>query len=192
MIKINDKYFDTFIDKNRILSEVAQLATFLNSDYKGQEVIFISVLNGSFMFTSDLMKNIDLDCEVSFIKVKSYSGTSSTGEVNEIIGLTSSITNKHIVILEDIVDSGLTLDKIKKLITKENPKSLKTCALMFKPEAFKGEFKPEYIGFSIANEFVVGYGMDYNEKGRNLEDIYLLNKEEVQVKMKSPSLVEIN
>ncbi len=192
MIKINDKYFDTFIDKNRILSEVERLATFLNSDYKSQEVIFISVLNGSFMFTSDLMKNIDLDCEVSFIKVKSYSGTSSTGDVNEIIGLTSSIADKHIIILEDIIDSGLTLDKIKKIITKENPKSLKTCALMFKPEAFKGEFKPEYIGFSIANEFVVGYGMDYNEKGRNLEDIYLLNNEANQVKTKSPSLVEIN
>ena len=144
------------------------------------------------MFTSDLMKNIDLDCEVSFVKVKSYSGTTSTGEVNEIIGMTSSVSNKHVVILEDIVDSGLTLDKIKLLIAKENPKSLKTCALMFKPEAFKGQYKPEYIGFSIANEFVVGYGMDYNEKGRNLEDIYLLNKEEVQVKMKSPSLVEIN
>ena len=192
MIQINEKKFDAFIDNNRIINEVERLACVLNSDYEGQEVVFISVLNGSFMFTSDLMKKINLTCEVAFIKVKSYSGTSSTGEVNEIIGLTSSIGNKHVIILEDIVDSGLTLDKIKKIIAKENPRSLTTCTLLFKPEAFKGEVKPEYIGFSIANEFVVGYGMDYNEKGRNLEDIYLLNQEVDAFKRTSPSLVEIN
>jgi hypoxanthine phosphoribosyltransferase len=120
------------------------------------------------------MKNVDLNCEISFVKVSSYEGTKSTGKVNELIGLNSLITNKHVVILEDIVDTGLTIERIVPSIEEKNPLSIQICTLLFKEEAFKGITPPKYIGFTIPNKFVVGYGLDFNEKGRNLDEIYQL------------------
>lgn len=172
MIQVLDKSFDVFITAEEIQAEVKSLASEINRDYEGKDVIFLSVLNGAFMFASDLMKNIDIPCEISFVKMSSYVGTSSTGEVNELIGLGVDIENKHVVIVEDIVDTGITIDKIVKLLEVENPASFKVCTLLYKPDAFKGNRKPDYVGFSIPNAFVVGYGLDYNEKGRNLDQIY--------------------
>ena len=176
MIQINDKYFDVFINKEDIQKKIKGLASVINADYKGKEVIFIAVLNGSFMFASDLMKSVDLDSEISFMKVSSYVGTSSMGRVDELIGLNADVSNKHVVIIEDIVDTGITIDKITSLLTIENPLSINTCTLLFKPDAFKGKEKPLYVGFEIANNFVVGFGLDYDEKGRNLDEIYQLKE----------------
>jgi hypoxanthine phosphoribosyltransferase len=176
VVKINDKYFDVFLNREEIKSKISSLSTIINADYCGKDVLFIAVLNGSFMFASDLMKCIDLDSEISFVKVSSYVGTSSLGRVDELIGLNADVSNKHVIILEDIVDTGITIDKIITLLTVGNPLSIKTCTLLYKPEAFKGKEKPAYIGFEIPNKFVVGYGLDYDEKGRNFDEIYQLKE----------------
>ena len=129
------------------------------------------------MFTADLMKAIDLDCEVSFIKMSSYHGTSSTGTVEELIGLNTNVSGKHVIIVEDIVDTGITIDKIITLVDAHNPGSIGICTLLYKPDAFQGKNKPNYIGFTIPNVFVVGYGLDYNQHGRNLDAIYQIRNE---------------
>lgn len=174
MLQIHDKTFEVFIRGEEIQKEILSLANTLNQEYEGKEVIFISVLNGSFMFTADLMKRITIPCEISFIKVSSYQGMNTSGRVDEVIGLNTSIKNKHIIILEDIVDTGITMDKVMTLLSAEHPASIKITTLLYKPEAFKGKHKPDFVGFSIPNSFVVGYGLDYNEHGRNTEHIYQL------------------
>lgn len=174
MLQIHDKTFEVFIRGEEIQKEILTLANILNQEYEGKEVIFISVLNGSFMFTADLMKRITIPCEISFIKVSSYQGMNTSGRVDEVIGLNTSIKNKHVIILEDIVDTGITMDKVMTLLSAEHPASIKITTLLYKPEAFKGKHKPDFVGFSIPNSFVVGYGLDYNEHGRNTEHIYQL------------------
>ncbi len=174
VLHIHDKSFEIFIRSEEILAEIDALATAINTDYAGKEVIFISVLNGAFMFTSDLMKRITLPCEVSFVKVSSYQGMNTSGRVDEVIGLNTSIKGKHVIILEDIVDTGITMDKLFTLLSVDHPESIEIATLLYKPEAFKGKHVPTYIGFSIPNSFVVGYGLDYNEFGRNAEHIYQL------------------
>ncbi len=176
MIQIRDKHFVPFIKAAEIKAEVSSLAKMLNKEYDGKDVIFIAILNGSFMFASDLFKEIDLPSGISFIKVSSYSGMNTTGRVDEIIGLTTDIKDKHVVILEDIVDTGITIEKVKKLMWSEKPASIETCTLLFKPEAFQEKEIPKFIGFSIPNRFVVGYGLDYDELGRNLGEIYQLKE----------------
>lgn len=172
MIKVLDKEFDVFIPSSEIASEIKTLAGQLNQDYNGKEVVFIAVLNGAFMFASDLFKQIELQAEISFVKVSSYVGTSTSGRVDELIGLNTSIQGKDVVILEDIVDTGITIDKVVTLLKSDAPTSIKICTLLFKPDAFVGKTPPDYVGFSIPNKFVLGYGLDYNEKGRNLNSIY--------------------
>lgn len=174
MLQIHDKTFEIFIGKDEIQSEIKSLGKQITADYEGKEVVFIAILNGSFMFASDLMKSVKLPCEVSFIKVSSYHGTNTTGRVDEVIGLNTSIAGKHVVLVEDIVDTGITMDKVHTLLDSEDPASIEIVSLLYKPEAFKGKHVPKYIGFSIPNKFVVGYGLDYNEHGRNTEDIYQL------------------
>lgn len=174
MIQILDKTFEIFITPEQIQEGIQALAQQLNKDYAGKDVIFIAVLNGSFMFAGDLFKKIDLPCEISFVKVSSYHGTNSSGRVDELIGLSTDITNKHVVIVEDIVDTGITIDKIFTLLRAHEPSSVNVATLLYKPDAFKGKNAPQYAGFTIPNKFVVGYGLDYNEKGRNLEAIYQL------------------
>jgi hypoxanthine phosphoribosyltransferase len=176
MIRLNDKQFEVFIREEEIRKEVVALAERINHDYQGKEVTFLAILNGSFMFASDLIKLIDLSCEISFVKVSSYNGTASKGRVDELIGLSSPVSNKHIIILEDIVDTGITVDKIVSLLHKEDAASIKVCSLLYKPAAFKGKTEPDYVGFSIPNAFVVGYGLDYDEKGRNLKEIYQIKE----------------
>lgn len=169
---IKDKDFKLYITEKGIQTSIQQVAKQLNNDYKNKNVIFIGVLNGAFMFACDLFKNIDLKCEISFVKVKSYTGTASIGKVHEIIGLTTDIKDKHIVILEDIVDTGLTLNKLYSMIEMHEPKSVEVATLLFKPTAFSGKKKPKYVGMEIENKFIVGYGLDYLEEGRNTKDIY--------------------
>lgn len=176
MIQVLDKNFEEFITRDEIQMEVESLAEQISIDFTGKEVVFIAVLNGSFMFASDLMKSISIESEISFIKMSSYLGTSTTGTVNELIGLNNDLTGKSVIILEDIIDTGITIDQIMVLLKMEGAKEVKICSLLYKPTAFKGTHKPDYIGFSISNSFVVGYGLDYNEKGRNLDSIFKIKE----------------
>jgi hypoxanthine phosphoribosyltransferase len=172
MIRIDDKNFETFITHEEILKEVNSLGKTLSSDYEGKEVVFVVVLNGAFMFASDLMKSTNLPCDVTFVKVSSYEGMESTNKITESIGLSTDISGKHVVLIEDIVDTGNTITYLKGLLGKLDPASVEICTLLYKPEAYKGTFDIKYIGFTIPNAFVVGYGLDYNGKGRNLNTIY--------------------
>lgn len=178
MVTIGDKIFEIFLTDDEILQETTSLGKQLSADYEEKDIVFIAVLNGAFMFAADLMKNISIPAEISFVKVSSYTGLTNSEEVKELIGLNTKIEGKHVVLIEDIVDTGNTIDKLLISLEKENPLSVKVCTLLYKPEAFKGIHKPDYVGFSIPNAFVVGYGLDYNELGRNLKAIYQLKKEE--------------
>jgi len=177
VIRILDKSFDVFIEEDKLQAEIRSLADHINKDFEGQEVLFIAVLNGAFMFAADLMKSISLECEISFVKMSSYKGVQSTGEVNELIGLNVDLKGKKVILLEDIVDTGLTMDKILSLVESHEPSSVKICTLLYKPTAFKGKNEPHYIGFSIPDAFVVGYGLDYNERGRNLGSVYQIKND---------------
>lgn len=171
-IQVNDKIFVPFLKAETIQDEIKVLAKQLNNDYQGKKVIFVAILNGAFMFAADLLKEINLDCEITFVKVSSYKGSTSTGRVDELIGLNSDLADKDVIIVEDIVDTGITIDKIHKLIELQLPKSLKICTLLYKKEAHQGRVDPDYVAFEIENKFVVGYGLDYDEAGRNLKEIY--------------------
>lgn len=172
MIQVLDKSFEEFITRDEIDRKIQSLGKTLNETYAGKEVVFLAVLNGAFMFASDLMKEVSLDCEISFVKMSSYQGTKTTGMVEELIGLNTEIRNKHVIIIEDIVDTGNTIDKINSLLEGREAASISVCTMLYKPDAYKGDKAPEYVGFSIPNAFVVGYGLDYDEKGRNLDAIY--------------------
>lgn len=175
-IHLIDKTFVPYLSEEKILSRVKDIGAELRSNYASENVLFLSVLNGSFMFTSDLMKSIDGEVELSFIKLSSYDGTQSSGEVHELIGLNQNIQGRHVVVLEDIVDTGLTVQRVIKLLKMQNPQSIEVCTLLYKPDAFKGDIAPKYFGFKIPNKFVVGYGLDYNELGRNFKEIYQLKE----------------
>lgn len=174
MLQLHDKTFEIFIQEEAILTEIRSMADKLNNDYAGKDVVFIAVLNGAFMFAADLMKHIGFDAEISFVKMSSYHGLNSTGRVDEVIGLNRPIKGKHVVVLEDIVDTGVTMEKLFSLLQAEQPQSVEIATLLYKPAAFKGKHTPKYIGFSIPDKFVVGYGLDYNEFGRNTKHIYQL------------------
>ncbi|HLW39551.1 MAG TPA: hypoxanthine phosphoribosyltransferase [Brumimicrobium sp.] len=171
-MQVKDKTFKLYISEKEIKEAIHKVAQQINVDYKGKKVTFLGVLNGAFMFASDLLKEVDLTCEVSFVKLSSYKGTASTGKVHELVGLTTDIKDKHVIILEDIVDSGLTLDKLYSMISLHSTKSVEVATMLYKPEAFKGKIPPKYIGIEIENKFIVGYGLDYQEEGRNTKAIY--------------------
>ena len=175
-IHLKDKTFVPYISEDKILSRIKELGQELCLDYGTENILFLSVLNGSFMFTSDLMKEVTGDVELSFIKLSAYVGTSTTGEVHELIGLNQDIEGKKIVILEDIVDTGLTVDRVRTMLKMQNPSSVEVCTLLYKPDAFRGDSVPKYFGFEIPNKFVVGYGLDYDQLGRNLKEIYQLKE----------------
>jgi hypoxanthine phosphoribosyltransferase len=176
-VRIKDKTFELFISEIEIERAVKQIAERLTQDYSGKEVIFVGVMNGAFMFVADLLKKIPFDCEVSFVKLASYHGMQTSGSVHELIGLVNNLYGKHVVILEDIVDTGLTLDKIYSMIDADVPASLEVACLLYKPSAFLGKHAPKYVGIEIENVFVVGYGLDYDEFGRNTKEIYKLKEE---------------
>jgi hypoxanthine phosphoribosyltransferase len=175
-VQIHDKLFSLFISEEEIFAEVKKMAKQLETDYHGKDILLIAILNGAFMFASDIIKSIKRDAEITFVKVSSYKGTQTTGRVDELIGLNNQMENRHVIVIEDIVDTGITIDKVVSLIKANDPASVEVCTLLFKPEAFKGKHKPKYICFEIPNKFVVGYGLDYNELGRNLKELYQLKE----------------
>jgi len=172
IIKILDREFETFIPYEEIDAAIDKMAVVINDEMKDKTPIFLVILNGSFMFTGDLMKKLDFPCELSFIKLASYSGTQSTNKVKELIGINQNINDRTIVIVEDIVDSGLTLAGLTKQLFSMGAADVKIATLLFKPKAFKEDYSIDYIGIEIPNDFIVGYGLDYYEQGRNLKDIY--------------------
>ncbi|MBL4656931.1 MAG: hypoxanthine phosphoribosyltransferase [Flavobacteriales bacterium] len=173
-IRVKDKDFVISIPTEDILKEVHKLAARMNEDLKGQNPLFLAVLNGSFMFAADLLKKIDIDCGISFIKLASYQGTSSTGDVRTLVGLDGDINGRTIVIIEDIVDTGNTIVALIQQLQSFNPKEIKIATLLFKPEAYTKDIKIDYVALEVPNDFLVGYGLDYDGLGRNLESIYTL------------------
>lgn len=172
IIQIKDKRFKTFIPEAQILQEVSRVANEIMNDLKDEKPLFVSVLNGSFMFTADLMKYLDMPCEVSFVKLASYEGTSSTGKVKELVGLNDDITGRTVVIVEDIVDSGLTMQRLVETLKARNPKEVRIATLLVKPDKLQVPLDIQYVAMNIPNDFIVGYGLDYDGLGRNYRDIY--------------------
>ncbi len=170
-ITIEDKQFELFIEQEVIEQEIKRVARRINSDMKGKKPLFISVLNGAFMFAGELMKHVTLLSEITFARYSSYKGTSSVN-VEKVMELNEDIKGRHVVIVEDIVDSGNTMDTLIAELEKHEPAEVKIATLLFKPAALKKNLKPDYVAIEIPNDFVVGYGLDYNGFGRNLKDIY--------------------
>lgn len=174
IMKIKDKAFEPYIDTTRIQEIVTQLAARISQDYKDKNPLLLAVLNGSFMFAADLMKKVNVPVEITFIRLSSYNRTRSTGRVKELIGLEENIFGRHLIIVEDIVDTGLTMRHLIDELQELGPKSLEVATLLHKAEATKEAIDLKYVGFVIPNKFVVGYGLDYDGQGRNLNDIYSL------------------
>ena len=175
-ITLHNKTFEAFIPETEISAIVHSMANQINNSGV-KDPLFIAVMNGAFLFASDIMRKINIpNTEISFIKLSSYSGTQTTGKVSELLGIEDNISGRNIIVLEDIVDTGITLEKIIKLLEKENVADIKVATLLFKPDAYQKQINIDFIGKSIPNDFVVGYGLDYDEIGRNLPDIYKLKE----------------
>ena len=171
-IKVYDKEFELFIPNEQIMEVVSDMAEKINSDLAGRQVIFMGILNGAFMFASDLIRMITLDCQITFLKLASYAGTSSTGTVKRLIGINEDISRQTVVIIEDIVDTGITLENIIKQLSGYEPGEIRIATMLFKPDAYLKDIKLAYVGMEIPNDFILGYGLDYEGYGRNLAHIY--------------------
>jgi hypoxanthine phosphoribosyltransferase len=171
-IRIHDKQFEPFIGYTTIDEAIERLAHQMNKDLEGKTPLFLVILNGSFMFAADLLKKISIPCEISFVKLSSYVGTQSTEQVRELIGFNEEINNRTVIILEDIIDTGITMEKVLDRLNRMGAAEVKIATLLFKPSAFQKDFKIDYIGIEIPNDFIVGFGLDYDGFGRNLKDIY--------------------
>ncbi len=176
MIKLYDKHFKPLIPASQIAEAVDGVARRLNEDYgtSQQPPVFVGVLNGAFMFLSDLVKRLDFVCEVTFVKVSSYDGMASTDTVSTVMGVGCPIEGRDMVVVEDIVDTGASIEHLVVELRKSNPRSIRICTLFFKPQAYRKSIPIDYAAMEIGNEFVVGYGMDYNQLGRNLRDIHVV------------------
>ncbi len=173
-INIKDKTFETLIPEEEILRRVKAVADRMSSDLKGKKPLLLGVLNGSFIFAADLMRMLTIESEVSFVKMASYEGTSSTGSVKKLLGLNEDIKGRTVVIVEDIVDSGLTMERMLEYLKEFNPAEIHICTLLLKPDNLKRKLDIEYVAMEIPNDFIVGYGLDYDGLGRNLRDIYVV------------------
>lgn len=173
-IQVLDKEFGPSITAAEILTQVRRVASEINRDYQGESPLFLVVLNGAFIFAADLMREISLPSEVSFVKLASYEGTSTTGTVREVIGLNTDITGRPVIIVEDIVESGITMAHMIATLKKQNPKSIDICTLLLKPQKMEVKLDIRYVAMEIPNDFILGYGLDYNGLGRGLKDIYTL------------------
>jgi hypoxanthine phosphoribosyltransferase len=173
-IQVLDRRFREMIPETSIIEKVNEIASRINNDFRNREVIFIGVLNGSFMFASDLFKRIEGDAKITFVKLASYSGTCSTGSIKQLIGWNEDLSEKAVVIIEDIVDSGDTIEHTVNSLKQMNVSDVRIAALLVKPEAYKKPIPLDYIGFEIPNNFVIGYGLDYEGYGRNLPSVYTL------------------
>ena len=177
VINILDKKFETSYPEEEILKRVKAVADRINTDMAGKNPLLLAVLNGSFMFAADLMRMITIPCEISFVKLASYQGTTSTGEIKEVIGINEDLTGRTVIIVEDIVESGLTMKRMIDTLGTRNPASIHICTLLLKPEKLKIDLNIEYAAMEIPNDFIVGYGLVYAQQGRNLRDIYTLVEE---------------
>jgi len=175
-VTVHDKTFGVFIKREEILRRVAEVAARINEDYKVLNPLFLCILNGSFIFAADLFRCITIDAEISFIKLASYKGTSSSGNVVTAIGMEEDLHGRHVVIVEDIIDTGKTLHSFLPEIEHRHPASVKIATFLTKPSALKHDIKADYTCFEIENKFVVGYGLDYDKLGRNLPDLYILDE----------------
>lgn len=174
IIQIHDLKFEPFLTAEQIRAAIRDLGEAISTDYAGKNPIFIAILNGSYVFVADLLRCCEITCELSFVKLSSYDGLKSSGQIKTQIGLTQDLKDRHVVILEDIIDTGKTVHHFLKDITAMEPASVKLAVLLVKPEALEHPLHVDYVGFEIPNKFVVGYGLDYNEAGRNLPAIYQL------------------
>lgn len=175
-VKIKDKEFELFLTQQQIEKAIDDIAVKIASDLSDSDPLFLCILNGSFMFASELMKRINIPSELSFVKMSSYQGTKSTGKLKELIGLQEDIKGRTVVIVEDIVDTGHTMEMMLEQLESDNPKEIKVAALLLKPDALKVEVPLDYIALEIPSDFIVGYGLDYDGYGRNLPNIYKLKQ----------------
>lgn len=175
-IQVKDRVFAPFIREEELQKEIKRVAQEINHDYEGKEPLFLCILNGAFMFAADLLKNVSVPCNVSFVKVSSYSGTDSTGKVKELMGLQESVEGRHVIIVEDIVDTGYTMRDILDSLAEKKAASVEVCALLCKPDKLKVDLNLKYLALNIPNGFIVGYGLDYDGYGRNSRDIYQIVK----------------
>lgn len=178
MIQLKDKTFEVFISHQDVSARIQTLASQISRDYAGKCPLFVAILNGAFMFAAGLLQHITIPCEITFIRVSSYEALQSSGKVTELLGLKEDATGRDVIILEDIVDSGLTMKSILGNMAAKNPASLQVATLLFKPEALRTAVELNYVGFEIPNAFVVGFGLDYDGLGRNLKDLYVLKEEQ--------------
>lgn len=172
IIKIHDKEFETSIPHSEIIAAVEKVAEEINRDYKGKRPLLLGVLNGCFMFVAELMKRLDIECEISFVKLASYQGTATTGVIREVLGLSESVEGRDIIIVEDIVDTGLTMQQMLESLETKKPASIEIASLFLKPARLKVPVNVKYSAFTIPDRFIVGFGLDYDGLGRNLTDIY--------------------
>lgn len=177
-VTIKDKTFDISIPESEILKRVKAVADKINRDMAGKNPLLLAVLNGSFIFAADLMRMLTIPCEISFVKLASYQGTTSTGKIKEVVGINEDLTGRTIIIVEDIVESGLTMKHMIESLGTRNPESIHICTLLLKPEKLEVDLNLEYVAMEIPNDFILGYGLDYDQQGRQLRDIYTLVSEE--------------
>ncbi|MBO4499929.1 MAG: hypoxanthine phosphoribosyltransferase [Bacteroidaceae bacterium] len=175
-IQIKDKVFHLCLSEKAIIDEVKRVAADINRDYEGKQPLFLCILNGSFMFASDLLKEITIPCQVSFVKFASYQGTASTGVIREVMGLNESIKGRDVIVVEDIIDTGFTMQRSLEILGTHEPASLKICSLLCKPSKLKVDLGDSlrYVALNIPDDFIVGYGLDYDGYGRNYRDIYCI------------------
>jgi hypoxanthine phosphoribosyltransferase len=174
IVKIKDKTFKTSISQEEIQQRIKEVAARINKDMAGKNPLFLGVLNGAFMFAADLMREITIPCEISFVKLASYQGTTSTGKVKEIFGINEDLTGRNVIIIEDIVDTGRTMKQMVESLGTRRLESVHICSLFVKPDKLQEPIDVDYACFSIPNDFIVGYGLDYDQLGRNLKEIYTL------------------
>lgn len=173
VIRLHDLNFRTYIPSETIRQRIREMAAKLNHDLKHEKPLFIGILNGVFVFASELMQELTIECEITFVKLSSYNGTSSTGAVKKIIGLNNDLRGRNVVIIEDIIDTGNTVKEFLQHLKTLHPESIRVATLLFKPDALENDLEINYIGFKVPNEFLVGFGLDYDGLGRNLRDIYV-------------------
>ena len=173
-IKIKDKSFRVSIPEAEIKTRVKALAEQMSKDLEGKNPIFLAVLNGAFIFAADLMREMTIPCEISFVKLASYQGTTSTGKVKEVFGINEDLSGRTVVIVEDIVESGQTMKQMIESLGTRNPESVRICTLFFKPEKLKEDLNLDYVAFRIPDDFILGYGLDYDGLGRELKDVYTI------------------
>ena len=173
-VTIKDKTFEVSMSEEQIKQRIREVAQQISHDMEGRNPLFLAVLNGAFIFAADLMREMTIPCEISFVKLASYQGTTSTGKIKEVFGINEDLTGRTVIILEDIVETGLTIKQMIESLGTRNPASVHVCTLFFKPERLQEDLQLDYVAFSIPNDFILGYGLDYDQQGRGLKDLYTL------------------